>query len=511
LSRIEVAKITKKWSPTRRKMVFDISFKVLPSISERTVAVGEAFGLGLDKEQEFPVYSSFELEIGLDDVVYITGPSGSGKSVLLRALKAELGPLVADMADVEVGLGVPIVDTVGRDVDEAIRLLTTAGLSDVFLWLRTYEELSDGQRYRYRLARLLESGAQIWMCDEFCSTLDRDTAKVVAFSIQKVARRLGKGLIVATTHTDLFEDLRPSVYVVKGLGPEVSVFYYPNEPAPECSLAKEVSFYIASDPPRRSEALKLIGKWHYRGRKPPHKHIVVAERKGRIIGAVLLSPPYVACWGRKLVFKKPPSLKELNRWFYTISRIVLHPLYRGIGLGKKLLKAALLASDRPYVELVAVMARYNRFAEAAGMVKVGEKGPEPAIEEAVRELRELGIDDRLMASERYGLRILSKMDEASLERVREILASLRNLGLMRSLLTSHEAYPKPEGWENLMRKADIACLARALSILAFLRARKIYLIWRHPGIAYGGCPLDDLVKPEWRDKLFGEVKGRGGT
>jgi len=40
------------------------------------------------------LYRDFELRLGEGDVVYIMGDSGSGKSVLLRALGEDLGPSV---------------------------------------------------------------------------------------------------------------------------------------------------------------------------------------------------------------------------------------------------------------------------------------------------------------------------------------------------------------------------------------------------------------------------------
>ena len=509
--RFELVKIAKKWSPGRRKMIFDITFRVLPAITERTVAVGEAFGMGIDEEQEFPIYRHFEVEVGPTDVVYITGPSGSGKSVLLRALKRELSAFwpVADMAEVKVARGVPIVEAIGRDLDEAIRLLSLAGLGDAFVWLRTYEELSDGQKHRFRLAKLLESRAQIWVADEFCSTLDRDTARVVAFCVQKLARRLGKGLIVATTHTDLLEDLRPSIHIVKGLGDEVSVRYYPNEPAEACSLLKEISFSLAQTARERAEGRALVERWHYRGRLPPFKRMFLAKRKDRVVGVVLLSPPYVSCWGRSVVFERPPGLRDLNRWLYTASRVVVHPLYRGIGLGSRLLRAALMASDRPYVELVAVMARYNPFAERAGMIRACEKEPDRSVEEAVRALERLGLDPRLMASERYCLSVLSSMDEERLEAVREALRGVRSPGVMRALPGVQGPYPSVRAWEEALEQAGPAQLARVLSALAEARSRKVYLIWRHPRFPPGSCPLDELVRSEWRDRLLGEAMSRG--
>jgi len=53
--------------------------------------VAEAFGLGIDNEKKFVIYDNCELKIGVGDVVYITGDSGSGKSVLLKAIRRDLG------------------------------------------------------------------------------------------------------------------------------------------------------------------------------------------------------------------------------------------------------------------------------------------------------------------------------------------------------------------------------------------------------------------------------------
>jgi hypothetical protein len=76
--------------------------------------------------------------------------------------------------------------------------------------------------------------------DEFAATLDRDTAKIVAYNLQKHARQQGKAVLAATTHTDLLEDLNPSVHIHKRFGKEITVNYYPNKPAKECSLIKEM-------------------------------------------------------------------------------------------------------------------------------------------------------------------------------------------------------------------------------------------------------------------------------
>jgi ABC-type ATPase with predicted acetyltransferase domain len=151
------------------------------------VAVAEGFGLGLDQYERFVVYDDVELKIGQADVVYVSGDSGSGKSVLLRALEKDIACDMKrnsiNVADVKPESGKPLIETVGKTVQESIELLNRVGLGDAFLYLRVYEQLSDGQRFRYKIAKMMESQAQFWIMDEFAATLDRDTAKIVAYNL----------------------------------------------------------------------------------------------------------------------------------------------------------------------------------------------------------------------------------------------------------------------------------------------------------------------------------------
>ena len=99
----------------------------------------------------------------------------------MKAIIRDLNPgEAARLSEVEVDPDMPLIDTVGESVEEGLKLLSKVGLNDAFLFVRRYSQLSDGQKYRYRLAKLIESGAQWWVMDEFCATLDRETAKIVA-------------------------------------------------------------------------------------------------------------------------------------------------------------------------------------------------------------------------------------------------------------------------------------------------------------------------------------------
>lgn len=226
----------------------------------RMFEVAEMFGIGLDESYEVTLYDRLVLDVRPGDVVYVTGPSGSGKSVLLanltRAVRDAVpdGGRAVDLASVHAAPGRPVIDLMRGSLGQALRLLSAAGLADAFLLLRQPHELSDGQRYRLRLAlaldallagpasakatadkpgsdevrRSLGEGGEPWrilVADEFCSTLDRLSARAVAYRVRRLADAHGLTVLAASAHDDLTEDLAPDVLVVKHEGARVEVHY----------------------------------------------------------------------------------------------------------------------------------------------------------------------------------------------------------------------------------------------------------------------------------------------
>ena len=196
--------------------VIDKRFQTKVDRTPRILEVAEAFGIGLE-DKEFVVFDDLHLTVNQGDIVYITGQSGAGKSILLRELQALMkndGKTVANLDDV-VFEDKPLIDQIGKDTNDAIRLLGLAGIGDAYLWVRRPHELSDGQKYRFRLAKAIEQGAQVWVADEFLAVLDRVSACVIAYSVQKTARKVGATVLVATTHSDMVADLDPDLYIDK--------------------------------------------------------------------------------------------------------------------------------------------------------------------------------------------------------------------------------------------------------------------------------------------------------
>jgi ABC-type lipoprotein export system ATPase subunit len=468
----KITKFARKYDRTTGKFVINIAYKTKTDITDRTIAVHEAFGLGVDDYQRHVVYDNVELKIGPEDIVYITGESGSGKSVLLRALEKDLGSQAINIDDVKLERNKPLIDCVGKTVEEGLELLSRVGLNDAFLFVRRYSQLSDGQKYRFRIAKLIESGKQFWVMDEFCATLDRDTAKIVAYNLQKLARQEGKAVLAATTHTDLFEDLKPSVHVHKRFGKEIEVCYFPNDPAKESSLTKEIRIEEGT----RSDYGLLAG-FHYRSHQIGIvRKIFRAVRSNEVAGVIVYCYPGMAVAGRLKVLPKM-SVQDLNQKLSVIMRVVVHPKYRTVGLGQRLVRETLRLVGTPYVETIAVMAKYNPFFQRAGMQKVMEQLP-PKHALAIRDvLSNLGFNIVLLGSQKY---VLNKLRGLSDEQVLEMRHAFMKNVHVRFLkeFFYHEPYGKRELYRQRVETATLEKLAKLIHVTALLLQTKVYLFWK---------------------------------
>ena len=472
MSRVRVGRRVRRFDRQRGCYVYDISFKTQTPLTERTIEVAEAFGLGVDETQEHVLYRDFEVKLAVGDVVYITGDSGSGKSVLLRALHEDLGEEAATMEELEAPGDRPIIDLVGGSFREALRLLSRVGLNDAYLFLRRPSHLSDGQRYRFKIAQLLDAGKPYWLCDEFCSTLDRVTARIVAYNVQKLARRGGATLVVATTHTDLYEDLQPSVHIHKGWGSEISINYHSNAEAAGCTVARDVTVQESS----RDEYARLA-YLHYRDHRVVAPIKFYSMRLGEdLVGVIAYTYPAPAAAGRMKAVGYRPRLKEINTDWALISRVIVHPKYRTIGLGARLVRETLRLTGRRHVELTAVMAQYNPFAEKAGMRKVLIKEPSDKVVEAVERLKALGFNPALLGSRSHNERILSGLDADGLAAVHGALLAVGS-SYGRRLARVSDPYMRKADFVEWLEAADAGSLAWSLQILGVLSQTKAYLYW----------------------------------
>ena len=144
----------------------------------------------------------FEWKIGL-----VVGPSGSGKtSIGSRIFGGGIHDLYDGWADDK-----PIVDCIAPDksLNEVTAALSAVGLGDVPSWLRPFKVLSNGEKFRAGLARLVVERPQRAVVDEFTSVIDRQIAKVGAAAFAKTWRKGNGQIVLLSCHYDIIEWLQP--------------------------------------------------------------------------------------------------------------------------------------------------------------------------------------------------------------------------------------------------------------------------------------------------------------
>jgi ABC-type ATPase with predicted acetyltransferase domain len=228
----------------------DTKFGWQGRITPKVENVCRMFGLDVDRLAEASPRHKCTIELNAGQIAYITGPSGSGKSVLLREMAAAHAEGI-DLDSIDLSGDRAVIDSIDGNFVDTLRTLSIAGLSDVFAVLNKPAYLSEGQKYRFRLAKALsligaggmarsersERGhvscepratsheRRIIFADEFCSNLDRITASVIAFQIRKFATRHNVAFVLASSHQDILADLQPDVIVMKKLNSKTEVIY----------------------------------------------------------------------------------------------------------------------------------------------------------------------------------------------------------------------------------------------------------------------------------------------
>ncbi|MHB1869183.1 MAG: ATP-binding cassette domain-containing protein, partial [Nitrososphaerales archaeon] len=451
-------------------------FSTKTRITKRTVEVGQAFGIGINEEKRFSIFNDFVVDIDAGRVVLITGDSGAGKSTLLNELAAQMSSrdgrksfgTITTNGTVKIEDSELIVEGVGKDVSEAISILSMSGLNEAFLMLRKFKELSDGQKYRYRVAKMIDSDSDTWIFDEFAALLDRVTAKCVAYTVQKTARKLGKTLVVATTHEDLLEDLKPDIWIQKKFGNEVSVSQFKEGSFDKrCSLLKEIKIEECD-----LKELAHLEQFHYRGKVSNLvKKCFRAVLKDETIAGLVMVPPHLQLRGRNIALPEfrgrsdRTQAEKVNKEIVRIARVIVAPKFRSIGLGAEIVRETLPKAGVKYVETLAVMAKYNKFFESAGMKKIDV--PEDEKEEKdLRELESLGFRRELLPSRQHVESIVSKLDQRRLE-------VCRRFALRYCAVAKRRAMSLIPRIKELDREAIIDALKLHSS-------RPLYLYWQNP-------------------------------
>jgi heme exporter protein A len=154
------------------------------------------------------LFEGLDLALGAGEAALVLGPNGVGKSSLLRVaaglLRAAAGTVErgeAALADAQLALDErqPLARALAfwvADPAPGIAAMGLERLRDVPVRM-----LSTGQRQRAALARVVASGAPLWLLDEPGNGLDADG--LARLEAAMAAHRAAGGAILAATHQPL--------------------------------------------------------------------------------------------------------------------------------------------------------------------------------------------------------------------------------------------------------------------------------------------------------------------
>lgn len=179
---------------------FEFSFKTEPKQSFRVKSLIGQYDL-----ENKTIIQTFKGEHKLPEkwnIGLIVGNSGTGKTSIAKNVFGEFSTCSWDEN--------PIIENFKKDLsmDQITEVLGSVGFNSVPYWLKPFSVLSNGEKQRVELARLATEKDFV-VFDEFSSLVDRDVAKSMSNSVQKMFRRYNKQFVAVTCHKDLQEWLLP--------------------------------------------------------------------------------------------------------------------------------------------------------------------------------------------------------------------------------------------------------------------------------------------------------------
>lgn len=146
----------------------------------------------------------------------IVGPSGSGKTSMGEKIWGAGAMYRPDDWPADK----PIVDAIAPDggFDDVTGALSAVGLGTVPTWLRPYTVLSNGEKFRANLARVICERPAQCVIDEFTSVVDRQIAKFGALAFAKAWRRTGGKCVLLSCHYDVIDWIEPDWVFDTGTG-----------------------------------------------------------------------------------------------------------------------------------------------------------------------------------------------------------------------------------------------------------------------------------------------------
>jgi hypothetical protein len=129
--------------------------------------------------------------------------------------------------------------------------------------------------------------------------------------------------------------------------------------------------------------------------------------------------------------------------------------------------------------MVAVMAKYNPFAEKAGMQKIAEQQSVESVSQVSKVLSELGFDLQLLGSERYVHGKIESLSPEQVSKLKEAFIKNKHPRFKKEFSASrHQPFGKTADYVKCIQNADLSKIAKLVKLVGMLLQSKVYLFWR---------------------------------
>src|SRR5690606_14432171 len=205
----------------------------------------------------------------------------------------------------------PVIDAIAPtgDVNAVTAALAAVGLGSVPTWLRPHRVLSNGERFRADLARLVCEAPERVVVDEFSSVVDRQVAQIGAAAFAKAWRRTNGQALLLTCHYDVLDWLQPDWVFDTATG-KFSGSWLRRRPTVELAIHET--------------------DWRYWALFEPHHYLTLPRAAASVCYVGSIEGVPVA----HVAFSTRPGLVEARA-----CRLAIMPEWQGIGIGPAFLGA----------------------------------------------------------------------------------------------------------------------------------------------------------------------------
>jgi hypothetical protein len=186
------------------------------------------------------------------------------------------------------------------------------------------------------------------------------------------------------------------------------------------------------------------------------------------VGVIVYAMPAAGCQMRSAAtgglfagLDKSSRLKLIGKNIRTVSRVIIEPRFRSLGLAAAIVRETMPLMNVPFIEALAVMGRVNPFFEKAGMTRF-DAPPSVGCVRFMEALGAVGIDEQDLIDPRLVQRKIDGLGLPAADFIeREMVLFLQGYGQRRLM---------PPGIESTR------------FVLSKLTDRPVYYLWKNPNV-----------------------------